>query len=149
MIRLGVADQPDPAAMAAARAALARLARPTYLGWSARTAVAVAAVAVAAGIALGIALPSPDACTLVEDGPTGPEPSVTLSRMTYRCTDHYVHVTYRTSDPSEVVDVQRSPLAPCGYVVEGGEMVPASCIPAADLQHRLDVIRAERSGGRW
>jgi hypothetical protein len=71
-----------------------------YLGMTRRTAAAVAAVAAAAGFALGMILPAPDAAT-------------------------------------------------CGYVVEGAEMVPASCIPAADLQHRLDVIRAERSGGRW
>ena len=100
MIRIRIADQPDPAAMAAARADLARLARPTYLGWSVRTAVALAAVAVAAGAVLGAVLPTPNP-------------------------------------------------APCGYVVEGAEIVPASCTPAADLQHRLDVIRAERSGGRW
>jgi hypothetical protein len=72
----------------------------TYLGMTRRTAAAVAATAAAAGFALGMILPAPDA-------------------------------------------------APCGYVMEGAEMVPASCITEADLQARLDAIRVERSGGRW
>lgn len=40
-------------------------------------------------------------------------------------------------------------LAPCGYVVEGAEVVPASCSTAAELDARLAAIRAERAGGRW
>ena len=39
--------------------------------------------------------------------------------------------------------------APCGYVVEGAEVVPAACTSAEDLHRRLDVIRSERAGGRW
>jgi hypothetical protein len=39
--------------------------------------------------------------------------------------------------------------APCGYVVEGAEVVPAACQSEAELLARLDAIRAERSGGRW
>ena len=122
-----------------------------FLGLPRRTVAAWAVGTAIAGAALGIALPSPDAtgCTLVADGPTGPEPSVTLSRMTLQCPDHYLHVTYRTSDPSDVVDVQRAPLAPCGYVVEGAEVLPASCSTTAELQARLADLRAERPSGRW
>lgn len=39
--------------------------------------------------------------------------------------------------------------APCGYVVEGAEVVPAACMTEAELTARLDAIRAERAGGRW
>jgi hypothetical protein len=125
----------------------------TYLGMPIRTAAAVAAVAVAAGALLGTILPTPDpaatGCTLVEDGPTGPEPGVTLSRVTYACPDYYLHVTYVTGDRADVVQVDRAPLAPCGYVVEGAEVVPASCSTATELHARLGAIRADRAGGRW
>lgn len=39
--------------------------------------------------------------------------------------------------------------APCGYVVEGAEVVPAACSTAAELDARMTAIRATRSGGRW
>ena len=120
-----------------------------YLGMTRRVAVAVGAAAIAVGAMIGTMLPTPDRCYVVEDGPTGPEPDVTLSRMTYACPDYYLHVIYVTGDRADVVQVDRAPLAPCGYVVEGAEVVPASCSTAAELHARLDVIRAERSGGRW
>ena len=124
-----------------------------YLGMTRGTAAAVAAVALVAGAILGAVLPTADpaatGCTLVDDGPTGPEPDVTLSRATYACPDHYLHVTYVTRNPAEVVQVDRAPLAPCGYVAEGAEVVPASCSTNAELTARLDAIRADRVGGRW
>ena len=40
-------------------------------------------------------------------------------------------------------------LAPCGYVVEGAEVVPAACSTAADLDARMTDLRATRTGGRW
>ena len=39
--------------------------------------------------------------------------------------------------------------APCGYVLEGAEVVPAACSTVAELDARVAAIRAERSGGRW
>jgi hypothetical protein len=120
-----------------------------YLGMTRTAAVAVGAAAIAVGAMIGTMLPTPDRCHVVEDGPTGPEPDVTLSRMTYACPDHYLHVTYVTGDRADVVQVDRAPLAPCGYVVEAAEVVTASCMTDVELQDRLDVIRAERVGGRW
>ena len=39
--------------------------------------------------------------------------------------------------------------APCGYVVEGAEVVPAACSTAAELDARMTDLRADRAGGRW
>lgn len=69
-----------------------------YLGMRPRIAATVAAVALAIGATLGLALPTPH---------------------------------------------------PCGYVVEGAEVVPAACSTVAELDARLAAIRAERAGGRW
>jgi hypothetical protein len=40
-------------------------------------------------------------------------------------------------------------LAPCGYVVEGAEVVPASCSTPAELDARMTDLRAARTGGRF
>lgn len=79
---------------------------PTYLGWPRRTAVGLALALAAAGAAIGLALPTPTACTVVEDGPTGPEAGVTLGVMVIACPDGRYAVTYVLADPAEVVDVQ-------------------------------------------
>jgi hypothetical protein len=39
--------------------------------------------------------------------------------------------------------------APCGYVVEGAEVVPAACSTAAELDARMTDLRAARTGGRF
>lgn len=39
--------------------------------------------------------------------------------------------------------------APCGYVVEGADVVPASCSTAAELDARMTAVRADRTGGRF
>lgn len=79
---------------------------PTFLGWPRRTAVAVAVVMAAAGAAIGVALPTPAACIVVEDGPTGPEPGATLGVMVIACPDGRYAITYLLDDPAEVIDVQ-------------------------------------------
>ena len=121
-----------------------------YLGMRPRIAATVAAVALVIGAAIGLALPTPGyaGCTLVEDGPTGPEPDVTLGLAVYACPDSVVHVTY-VLGTAEVVQVEHVQPAPCGYVVEGAEVVPAACSTAAELDARMTHLRAARTGGRW
>jgi len=63
MIRIRLDDQPDPAALAAARADLDRLTRPTYLGWSRGTAIVLGLVLAVIGGAIGLALPTPEVMT--------------------------------------------------------------------------------------
>jgi hypothetical protein len=105
MIRLRIADQPDPAAIAAARADLARLTGPTYLGWSRRTAIGVGVALAVIGGAIGLVLPTPDVCAIVEHGPTGPEPDVTLGRTVEVCRDGSAIVTTWIVTTGEVVEV--------------------------------------------
>lgn len=121
-----------------------------YLGMRPRIAAAVAAACMAVGALIATALPTPDyaGCTLVEDGPTGPEPDVTLGRAVYACPDSMLHVTY-VLGTAEVVQVEHVQPAPCGYVVEGAEVVPASCSTAAELDARMTAVRAARTGGRF
>lgn len=40
-------------------------------------------------------------------------------------------------------------VAPCGLIVEGVEVIPASCASEAELAERLATIRAERGGERF
>lgn len=39
--------------------------------------------------------------------------------------------------------------APCGYVVEGDDIIPASCATAVELDARAAAIRDDRAGMRW
>lgn len=110
MIRVRLAD-PDrtPLATAEARAELARLTadpRPTFLGWSRRTAVAIAAAVTLVGVALGAMIPSP--CVIVEHGPTGPEPDATFARTVEVCGDVMTVTTWVvTTGEVDAVEVIR------------------------------------------
>jgi hypothetical protein len=121
-----------------------------YLGIRPRTLAAMVAAAIAAAVIVTPHLPTPGyaGCTLVQDGPTGPERDVTLGLAIYACPDRVLHVTY-VLGTAEVVEVERLQPAPCGYVVESAEVVPAACSTAAELDARMTAIRATRSGGRW
>jgi hypothetical protein len=108
---------------------------------TARTVAAVATLAAAAYLIapradVGPHLITTDGCAIVEHGPTGPEPDVTLGRTVERCADGtYVTTTWRLAT-GEVVDVDHHD----GHVTDR---------EAADLAGRLATIRAERSGVRW
>lgn len=108
----------------------------TYLGMPARTAAAIAAAALLVGAAIGtilptpavgVALPSANGCTVVADGPTGPEPEVTLAVAVLACPDGRYAVTYVIGNPAEVIDVQLIPSAPCGWRTNGVDVMPAPC----------------------
>ena len=109
---------------------------PTFLGWSRGRAVAIGVALALTGAAIGLAIPTSPPCAIVEAGPTGPEPSVTLGRIVEACADGtYRTTTYRLTT-GEVVEVDQHD----GHVTD---------VEAADLADRLATIRAERSGGRW
>ena len=99
----------------------------SYLGMPARTAVALAALALAIGAIIGAAIPT--RCEVVEHGITGPEPDVTIGRTVEACSDGTTRITewYAGDD---------------GYPV----LTPAEY---ADVLHRMDVIRDARTGGRF
>ena len=106
----------------------------TYLGL--RPLVLATYVAVAAVIGVGLVALTPARCAVVEAGPTGPEPDVTLGRIVEACADG----TYRTTT----------------YLIGTGEVVevdehdgPITSAELAELAERIATIRAERSGGRW
>ena len=75
-------------------------------------------------------------CAIVEHGPTGPEPDVTLGRTVEVCADGSAIVTTWELATGIVVDVDHDPDA----------LTPAE---VADLADRLARVRGERSGGRW
>ena len=140
MIRLRLVD-PDrtPHAIAEARAELARLTadqRPTFLGWSRRRAVAIGLALALTGAAIGLAIPTSPPCAIVEAGPTGPEPDVTLGRIVEVCADGSTVTTTYVLSTGEVVEVDE----------HDGELTAAE---VADLAERLATIRAERSGERF
>lgn len=93
MIRLRIAEVvPAPA--------------PTFLGWSRRTAVAIAVALTLVGAALGALIPAP--CVIVEHGPTGPEPDVTLARTVEVCGDVITVTTWViTTGEVDAVEVIR------------------------------------------
>ena len=99
----------------------------TYLGMPARTAVAVAAFALAIGAVVGAAIPT--RCEVVEHGMTGPEPDVTIGRTVEACSDGTTRITewYAGDD---------------GYPV----LTPAEY---ADVLDRYETIRDARTGGRF
>jgi hypothetical protein len=140
MIRIRLAH-PDrtPQGIAEARAELARLTadqRPTFLGWSRRRAVAIGVALALTGAAIGAAIPASTPCVIVEAGPTGPEPDVTLGRIVEACADGTYRTTTYVLGTALIVDVDE----------HDGELTAAE---VADLAERLATIRAERSGGRW
>jgi hypothetical protein len=108
----------------------------TYLGLTRRAAIATALVAVTVGGAIGLAIPTPDVCAIVEHGPTGPEPDVTLGRTVEVCRDGSAIVTTWDLTTGDVLDVDHDP----------HQLTPAE---VADLADRLDVIRETRTGGRF
>ena len=75
-------------------------------------------------------------CAIVEHGPTGPEPDVTLGRTVEVCADGSTIVTTWELATGIVVDVDHDPY----------QLTPAE---VADLADRLDVIREARTGGRF
>ena len=75
-------------------------------------------------------------CAIVEHGPTGPEPDVTLGRTVEVCADGSAIVTTWELATGIVVDVDHDPY----------QLTPAE---VADLVDRLDTIRETRVAGRF
>jgi len=75
-------------------------------------------------------------CTIVEHGPTGPEPDVTLGRTVEACADGSTIVTTWDLATGIVVDVDHDADA-------------LTLAEVADLADRLDTIRDERRGERF
>jgi hypothetical protein len=77
-----------------------------------------------------------DGCVIVEHGPTGPEPDVTLGHTVERCADgHYRTTTWRL-DTGEVAYVE----------LHDGHVDPAD---RAELAERVAAIRDGHAGGRF
>jgi hypothetical protein len=75
-------------------------------------------------------------CTIVEHGPPGPEPDVTLGRTVEACADGSTIVTTWDLATGIVVDVDHDADA-------------LTLAEVADLADRLDTIRDERRGERF
>lgn len=99
----------------------------TYLGLPARTAAAIAALALAIGAIIGVAIPT--RCAVVEHGLTGPEADVTIGRTVEACSDGTTRITewYAGDD---------------GYPM-------LTDAEYADVRSRMDAIRNVRTGGRF
>jgi hypothetical protein len=101
--------------------------RMTYLGMTARTATAVAVLALASGAIIGAAIPT--RCAVVEHGLTGPEASVTIGRTVEACSDGTTRVT---------------------EWIAGDDGLPLlTSAEYADVLSRMDAIRDARTGGRF
>ena len=108
----------------------------TYLGLRPAVAIATGIAAVTIGAVVGFATPTPTPCAIVEAGPTGPEPEVTLGRIVEACGDGTYRTTTYVLSTGEVVEVDQHD----GHLTD---------VEVADLTDRLATIRADRSGGRW
>lgn len=86
----------------------------------------VAAYAVAPRTTPTLADLATPGCVIVEHGPTGPELDVTLGLTREVCGDTVVVTSWELST-GVVIDVDVSPYAPCGYVADGDDVVPAPC----------------------
>jgi hypothetical protein len=75
-------------------------------------------------------------CSVVEHGPTGPEPEVTLGRTVERCADGSTIVTTWELTTGIVLDVDH----------DEDTLTPAE---VADVVDRLNVIRDARRGDRF
>ena len=106
----------------------------TYLGMRARTVVAVGLTAVTIGATIGLTLPT--SCAIVEAGPTGPEPDVTLGRIVEACADGSTVTTTSVLATGEVVEVDHHD----GHLPD---------VEAAEVADRLATIRDERAGERF
>jgi hypothetical protein len=99
----------------------------------------IAVVLVAAYVGAPRTVPTLDArpgCAIVEHGPTGPEPDVTLGRTVERCADGTYVVTTWMLATGIVVDVDHDP----------HQLTTAE---AAEAAARLATIRDERRGERF
>ena len=110
--------------------------RKTFLGFRVRTLIALVFSTVAISVAAIPYMPSPCG-TVVEHGPTGPEPTVNIGRTVYACTDGTFRIVEWDID------------ATCGTVVENGTRMAASCSSEDELVGRMSAIHAERSGRTW
>jgi hypothetical protein len=108
----------------------------TYLGLRPAVAIATGLAAVTFGAAIGLTVPTPTPCAIVEAGPTGPEPEVTLGRVVEVCADGTYRTTTYVLDTGELVEVDHHD----GHLTDD---------EARDVADRLATIRAERSGTRW
>lgn len=77
----------------------------------------------------------PSGCIVTHEEPSGPEPDVSIWHRHISC-DGTLFVQEFSLD------------APCGFVIESGAMVPASCASASELNKRISAIREVRSGFR-
>lgn len=100
------------------------------------TAVTLAAYVAAPRADLNLDRLAGDGCVVVENGPTGPEPDVTLGHTVERCADgHYRTTTWRLAT-GQVVYVED----------HDGHVGPAE---RAELVERVAAIRDGHAGGRW
>ena len=77
----------------------------------------------------------PSGCVVTHVEPSGPEPDVSIWHRHISCG--------QTEFIQEFTDD-----APCGFVIEEGAMIAASCSNAADLALRMETIRERKSGFR-
>ena len=108
----------------------------TYLGLRPAVAIATGLAAVTIGATIGLTVPTPTSCAIVEAGPTGPEPDVTLGRIVEACADGTYRTTTYVIDTGEVVEVDHHD----GHLTDD---------EARDVAGRLATIRAERAGERF
>ena len=108
----------------------------TYLGLRPSVAIATGLTAVVIGATLGLTIPTPTPCAIVEAGPTGPEPDVTLGRIVEACADGTYRTTTYVLGTGELVEVDH----------HDGHLTDAE---VRDVAARLATIRAERSGARF